>query len=130
MYLTDHRTRDKFLVMRNVFLMFVLALAALGTSGCRKKQECLPVCEKVAADLHCLRPHLCKEECDDLAKRTVCRKELDGFAACFMSKGTADWECDDHGKPAPKGSVCVSERNAVSACLEAAFRANNPPKTL
>lgn len=116
--------------MRNLVLTLAVALVALGASGCRKKQQCLPVCEKVAADLHCLRPYMCKDECEDLAKRTVCRKELDVFAACFMAKPTAEWECDEQGKPAPKSTVCVNERNAVSACLEAAFTSPNPPKAL
>jgi hypothetical protein len=117
--------------MRKIFLTFAFALVAVATVGCKKKlPECLSLCEQRAAELHCGRPYMCKEECEALAKQTVCKKELDAFAACFMVKPTSDWECDEQGKPAPKETVCVSERDATSACMRSEFTKPNPPKTL
>jgi hypothetical protein len=116
--------------MRKLFLTFALAIVALGAAGCRKQAklpECQPLCEKLSAELKCERTHKCKEECEDLAKRTVCRKELDVFAACFLVQPKEQWECDEEGKPAPKLTVCVNERNTVSACMEREYRRPGVP---
>lgn len=110
----------------------VLTLLALvgGAGGCRRADKCLPTCEQRASELHCGRAYECKEECEDLSKRKVCRAELDTFAACFLKQPKEQWECDEHGKPVPKQSVCGSERSAVATCMERAFTSPNPPKSL
>jgi hypothetical protein len=122
--------------MRALGIILTALVFLGGAAGCRKdkgkeaNERCLPTCEQRAKELHCLRPQMCKEECEDLAKRTVCRAELDTFAACFMGMPSESWECDEQSKPAPKQTVCVQERNAVSACMEKVFTSPNPPKTL
>jgi hypothetical protein len=117
---------DNLPVMRARAILFAVLLVAVG-AGCRRTPTCLANCEQRAKELRCQHAHECKEECEDLRKRTVCRAELDAFEACFLRLPKDQWYCDD-GKPVPKG--CPKERSAVESCLQDALTGPNPPKTL
>src|SRR5438552_3269611 len=83
--------------MRALTVLGVVLATVFGAAGCRR-DKCVPICEQRAKEIGCPLPERCKTECEDLRKRTVCRAELDTFAACFLAEPKEHWTCDSEGK--------------------------------
>jgi hypothetical protein len=89
----------------------------LRTLARAEKDPWLASCLERSAELDCGSLQQCKESVGQMRGATFCKPQVNGFMSCLTKTKRSGWRCDESGEPAPRESMCVSERGALNACL-------------